>query len=62
MAMEDYPHTHKNEMFTQLFYINLHINFLDKLSAKFIKLKALNKTEKFEYYCKFVEVYAIQVE
>ena len=50
MEMEDYSHTHKNEMFTPLFYIILHINFLDKLSAKFIKLKALNITEMFEYY------------
>ena len=56
--MEDYSHTPINELIAQSFYIILHINFLDKLSAKFIKLKALNKTELFEYHCEFVEVYA----
>ena len=59
MEMEDYSHTHKNEVFTPLFYNILHIFFLDKLSAKFIKLKAFNITEMFEYYREFLEVYAI---
>ena len=59
MEMEDFSHALKNDMFTPLFYIILHINFLEKLSEKFIKLKALNKIEMFEYYREFVEVYAI---